>query len=88
MSYTVLILPAARRALAALPKAERARVDEHIVALATNPRPVGAIPLKGEGRGLWRIRVGDYRILYQIRHRELEVVVVDIGHRRNIYRGL
>jgi mRNA interferase RelE/StbE len=63
-------------------------LDTHILPLADNPRPAGAIPLKGEGRGLWRLRVGDSRILYQIQNKELIVLVVDIGHRLDVYGGL
>ena len=80
-------LPPARKALAKLPKADRARVDQRILALADNPRPVGAVPLKGSGRALWRIRAGDYRVLYGIVDDKLVVLVIDVGHRREIYRG-
>jgi len=88
VTYTITILPSAKKALARLPKDRQRLMDAHILALANNPRPAAAIPLKGEGRGLWRLRVGDWRILYQIREQELIVLVVDIGHRREIYRGL
>jgi mRNA interferase RelE/StbE len=88
LKYALLILPAAKKALARLPKNRQRVIDTHIRSLTENPRPAGAIPLKGEVRGLWRLRVGDWRILYQIQDRELIVLVVDIGHRRDIYRGL
>jgi len=88
LKYEVSILPAAKKALARLPKNRQRIVDTHIMALAVNPRPAAAIPLKGEGKGLWRLRVGDWRILYQIRDKELNVLVVDIGHRGDVYRGL
>jgi mRNA interferase RelE/StbE len=71
-----------------LPKADRRRVDAHLLSLCDNPRPVGAVPLKGLGRGLWRVRVGDWRIIYQIRDAELVVLVIDVAHRREVYRGL
>jgi mRNA interferase RelE/StbE len=88
MTYLIEILPSARKSLASLPKRDRARVDKRILALAENPRPPAALPLKGAGRGLWRVRVGDYRILYEIQDTRLIVVIVDIGNRRDVYRGL
>ena len=57
----------------------------HIEALANQPRPTGAKKLKGRD-DLWRIRVGDYRIIYEIRDRILVVLVVRVGHRREVYR--
>lgn len=88
MTYSILFLPSAKKSLVALPRQVQRRVDDHIMALSTNPRPNGAIPLRGSADGIWRLRVGDYRILYEIRDRELVVIVVDVGHRREIYRGL
>ena len=88
MSYIIEMLPSARKAMAALPKTDRERVDARILSLADNPRPHGAIPLNGTARGLWRLRVGNYRVLYEIRDDRLIVVIVDVGDRREIYRGL
>ena len=71
-SYQVDFTTAARRDLAALPKAIRERVDERILALANNPRPPGVEKLAGiENR--YRIRVGDFRVLYEIHDRVLIV---------------
>ena len=53
-------------------------------ALEANPRPTDVKKLKG--RSAWRVRVGDYRIIYEIHDRELVVIVVTIGHRREVYR--
>jgi mRNA interferase RelE/StbE len=88
MSYAIQILPAAQRAMADLPKPVRRRVDEHILLLANDPRPHGEIPLKGEGKRLWRLRLGDYRILYQVRDGALIVLVIDIASRREVYPRL
>jgi mRNA interferase RelE/StbE len=56
--------------------------------LETDPRPRGAIRLAGYAQErLWRIRVGDYRVLYEIRDEVLLVLVVRVGHRREVYRG-
>lgn len=61
------------------------RLDPAILALAQNPRPPGCVKLSGE-ESLWRIRVGDYRIVYQIQDAALLVLVVKVGHRREVYR--
>jgi mRNA interferase RelE/StbE len=89
MSYSVLISSAATNAIAKLPKRIRIRVDEVIVilALSENPSPHGCIKLAGTSNG-WRIRVGDWRILYTIEDNRLVVLVVEVGHRREVNRGL
>ncbi len=63
------------------------RVDARILALADDPYPRAATKLEG-ARGFLRVRVGDYRILYTVEADRLVVLVVRIGHRREIYRGL
>jgi mRNA interferase RelE/StbE len=88
LSYSIRIKQSAERALQRLGKSDRRRIDEHILALAENPRPSGAIPLRGGGKGLWRVRVGDWRIIYQIRDDELVVLIIAVAHRREVYRGL
>ncbi|MCC7350176.1 MAG: type II toxin-antitoxin system RelE/ParE family toxin [Phycisphaerales bacterium] len=57
------------------------------MALADDPRTAGSVKLSGAS-GLWRIRVGDYRVIYEIRDRQLIVLVVIIAQRREVYRGL
>ena len=54
--------------------------------LRSNPRPPGCVKLQGEDV-LWRIRVGDYRVVYAIREEELIVLVVKVAHRKDVYRG-
>ena len=84
MAYTVIIKPAAERQLRRLgPEAQR-RLRPAIDALSADPRPPGYKKLVGEG-DLYRIRVGDYRIIYTIQDRILVVEVVKIGHRGNVY---
>ena len=63
----------------------RARLQGVIAMLATDPRPPASRPLTG--RPAWRVRVGDYRIIYTIEDDVLLVVVVTLGHRRQVYRG-
>jgi mRNA interferase RelE/StbE len=70
-----------------LPKADQTRVDQQILVLAQNPRPPGCIKLSGPS-GLWRIRIGDYRVVYQIQDEQSIVLVVTIAHRRDVYRGI
>ncbi len=85
--YEILLTRAAERSLAALPRATLRRVDTRIRGLAEAPRPPGVKKLQGL-EDLYRIREGDYRILYRIEDERLIVLIVDVGHRRDIYRGL
>jgi mRNA interferase RelE/StbE len=85
VSYTVEFLPSAQRELAALPRDVQRRIANRVDALREDPRPPGARQLQGEDR-LYRLRVGDYRVIYSIESRRLVVVVVKIGHRREVYR--
>jgi mRNA interferase RelE/StbE len=65
----------------------RRQIINKLRALAQNPRPAGCTAIKGD-KNLYRIRSGDYRIVYRIHDRELLVLVVRIGHRKNIYDRL
>ena len=84
MTYAVSILRSAQKSLMALAPAAQTRVITAIRKLAINPRPAGVKKLAG--REAWRIRVGDYRIIYEINDAGLTILVVDLGHRREIYR--
>jgi mRNA interferase RelE/StbE len=83
--YRIELKRSAERDLAALEHRDRLRVARKIDALANNPRPPDAEKLKGPER-LWRIRAGDYRVIYTIRNKVLLVLVIRIGHRREVYR--
>jgi mRNA interferase RelE/StbE len=85
-AYSIALRAGVEKQIAALDKPIRRRVAAAIDALATDPRPAGAIALQGVP-GILRIRVGDYRIIYSVNDSELIVVVIDVGHRREIYRG-
>ncbi len=85
MAYTIELKPAAVRDLRKLPADVRQRVAARIDALAIDPTPPGAEALKGE-LNCFRLRLGDYRILYQMERRSLLVLMIRIGHRREIYR--
>jgi mRNA interferase RelE/StbE len=83
--YQVELLPAAARDLKRIEKKMQVRIVAALQDLADNPRPAGVVKLAGE-ENVWRIREGDYRILYEIHDRRLLVLVVRIGHRRDVYR--
>lgn len=83
-SYRVLIKPSAARELEGLPRKDRRRVARRIQGLASEARPTGCRKLSGQEK--YRLRQGDYRILYSIDDTESEVTVVKIGHRRDVYR--
>jgi mRNA interferase RelE/StbE len=84
-TYTVVIVRTAQRAIAQLPGAMRSRIVRAIDTLVSVPRPVGCAKLAGSANR-YRIRVGDYRIIYDVRDGELIVLVVKVGHRRDVYR--
>ncbi len=85
MRYTVALAPRAVRELERLPLRIRKRIATAIDGLADAPMPVGAKKLQGPD-GFWRIRVGDYRVIYDVRHKSVLVLVIRIGHRRDVYR--
>jgi mRNA interferase RelE/StbE len=86
VAYTLLIKASAQRELVNLPNADRHLVENRIAALADNPWPNGCKPLRGNRfKGLYRIRSGDYRIIYQVQNSELIVLVVKVGNRKDVY---
>jgi len=85
MAYKVEVLRSAAHELEALPPPVRRRVRRAIVALSDEPRPHGALLLAGQER-IWRVRVGDYRVLYRIEDDLVLVLVIRIRHRRDAYR--
>ena len=84
--YTVSLKPAAVRQLEGFPRDIQERIVARLTSLGGNPRPPGTEKLKGSV-GLFRVRVGDYRIVYRIEEDRHVVLVVKIGHRRDVYRG-
>ncbi|HQF02483.1 MAG TPA: type II toxin-antitoxin system RelE/ParE family toxin [Phycicoccus sp.] len=84
MTYRVDLSPAAARQLRKLDSAARLRIQAAIELLADDPRPPGARKLAG-GDGEWRVRTGDYRIVYDIHDGVLVILVLAVGHRREIY---
>lgn len=82
--YSVFLTRPARKDLDRLDRQILNRVAPEIDALALDPRPAGCLKVKGE-QNLWRIRIGDYRIGYEIDDAAREVTVIRIGHRREFY---
>ena len=87
VTYQIEFERAAGRALKRLDESARRRILAAIAALAEDPRPAGAEMLSGS-EGLFRIRVGDYRVIYAIEDDCLIVLVLHVGHRREVYRRL
>jgi len=85
--YRIEILPSAEREIADLPKKARAQIVRRINNLSSVPRPRGCKPLRAAD-GLYRIRSGDYRVVYRVEDTRLVVLVVRVGIRRDIYRRL
>ncbi len=84
MSYRIVYKPGADRDVDKLPHQVLPRLRDAIAALGSNPRPPGCKVLRGKDR-TWRIRVGDYRVLYQVDDSARLVRIVRAGHRRDVY---
>lgn len=83
MSYRILFTKSALRRLNRISTEARTRILEAVAQLGNNPRPAGCVKLRG--RAEWRLRIGDYRVLYRIDDDNLTVTVVDAGHRSDVY---
>lgn len=83
--HAVEFTTAAARSVRKIEPLVRRRLLAGIAGLAADPRPPGVKKLSGVDNA-WRIRIGDYRVIYEIDDRALTVLVVDVGHRREIYR--
>lgn len=86
MSYRIKVSAKAEKDMMRLPLQERKKVSIRIDQLAADPRPPGCLKLKGQTETLWRIRVGDYRILYAIDDGIRIVDIRRVGNRREVYR--
>ncbi len=87
MAYEVRLKPSAERALRKLPREIQRRVARRLDSLEGDPRPPGCEKLAGADR-LYRVRAGDYRVVYEVSDDVLVVLVVTIGHRSDVYRRL
>jgi len=86
MTYQVVLTPSAARQLRKFDPPVRRRLQAAIELLAIEPLPPAATRLVGGG-GEWRVRTGDYRIVYEIEEDRLLVLVLRVGHRRDVYGG-
>ena len=85
MSYSVTVMRRAQRQLEAISTPLFEKIEEKMLSLANNPRPPGCKKFRGADR-VWRIRIGDYRVLYEIDDDASIVIVIKIGHRGDVYR--
>jgi len=85
MTYRVILSKSVQKQLDSLPESVRKRVIEHILTLSDNPRPHGHIKLKGFEKQ-YRIRVGNYRVWYEIRDDDAIVEILRCRHRKDIYK--
>lgn len=84
MIYEISILRRAQKQLAKIPASDYKKVKQAILDLAQDPRPPGSKKLKD--RPGWRIRQGDFRVIYEIRDDKLIIIVLDVGNRKDIYK--
>ena len=84
MNYGVTLPRSVRKTLDRLPDAVVVRIVDRLAELESDPRPADVKKLKG--RDAWRIRVGDYRVIYEIHDRVLQILVINVGNRRDVYR--
>jgi len=82
--YKIQILKSADKTLRNVARKERVKIVEQISQLAENPRPFGCKKLRGTE--FYRIRIGDYRVIYKIEDDVLLILVIRIGHRKDIYK--
>jgi mRNA interferase RelE/StbE len=85
--YSINFARSARKELEQISGDIASRILDKIESLAENPRPAGIIKLHGQ-KNLWRMRVGDYRVIYSIDDQSEKIDISVIRHRREVYRGL
>ena len=85
--FEVKLYKTARKSLKKLNATIQKRIIKALIGLASEPTPNGCKKLKGQNNDVYRIRIGDYRVIYRINNGELIILVVSIGHRREIYRN-
>jgi mRNA interferase RelE/StbE len=89
VTYQIRIGRRVRKEMARLPRQDQARILAAIKALAGDPRPAGCRPVKGAGQGTYRVRVGDYRVIYAVCEDEQVIIVARVARRNeSTYRGL
>ena len=84
MNYSLEILRSAQKQLSKINRKDQTRIIQAVRALSETPKPNGCKKLSG--RTAWRIRIGSYRVIYEIQNEKLIILVINIGHRKDIYR--
>jgi len=85
MAYALTFTAPGHRSFLKLDRSTAARLEPRIAALADDPRPTGCVKLAGQD-DLWRIRIGDYRVVYAVNDARRTVEVTVVAHRRDVYR--
>jgi mRNA interferase RelE/StbE len=86
MRYEIIIKPSAEKSLDNIPRPNRRRIADALEELRDNPRPAGVVKLAGT-KDLWRIRIGNDRVVYEVHDDRLLVLVLRVAHRKDVYRG-
>ena len=84
--YDVIAAPCVESQLKKIPKGIKELILDKLEGLRSNPRPENVEPLKGSDKGLFRIRQGDYRIVYCIQDKKLLILIVRVVHRKEVYK--
>jgi mRNA interferase RelE/StbE len=85
VSYSVFLRRSVQRELERVPSPFYEKIEEKLLSLRENPRPSGSKLLQGAEKS-WRVRIGDYRLIYEIDDKTKLITVIKIGHRREVYR--
>ena len=86
-SYSIRLQPSVEKDVRRIAQSDLRRIFERIEALSADPFPRGVVKLTG-AEGLYRVRAGDYRIVYEVEHSSSQIIVQYIRHRRDVYRRL
>ena len=86
MRYEIIIKPTAEKGLDKVPRPIRRRIADALESLRTVPRPAGVVKLTDQGN-LCDIRIGDYRVVYEIDDQRAIIAVLRVAHRKDVYRG-
>jgi mRNA interferase RelE/StbE len=86
MIYQIIIQDSVEKELKQLPQNEFKKIQKTILSLATNPYPRGSLKLEGSKEKLYRVRKGDYRIIYSVNHNIVTITILKIAHRKDVYK--
>ncbi len=87
MKYSIIIQESVEKEISKLPKVEFRKIQKLILSLADNPFPHGCLKLEGTDEKIYRIRKGDYRIIYAVEHSIITITILKIAHRKDVYRS-